>query len=251
MIIEFFGPPGVGKTTLVHALAARLRERGHAVKLVLSLRPIEAPVRPPKEKTRPQAFAVARRLVRPVSEIFAEAGASRDRALRLLELLPPKSVVWSLRLHLYLRRLSRSWDEATRRSEVVLFDQGFIQAVCSLVMLARAADSKLVELALDIIPEPDLIVRLEAPAAILKARLADRLRRQARLERMLELDVETNLASVRVVDQLHELLRERGQPVTSVESADPQGLSRAVDRIEGLVAAFELASSVRAGAERA
>jgi adenylate kinase family enzyme len=41
MIIELFGPPGAGKTTFARALAARLRERGHTVDLILSQRPAE------------------------------------------------------------------------------------------------------------------------------------------------------------------------------------------------------------------
>ena len=41
MIIELFGPPGSGKTTFARSLAARLRERGHTVDLILSHRPAE------------------------------------------------------------------------------------------------------------------------------------------------------------------------------------------------------------------
>ena len=37
MIIEIFGPPGVGKTTFSHLLAERLRDRGYTVDLVLTL----------------------------------------------------------------------------------------------------------------------------------------------------------------------------------------------------------------------
>ena len=41
MIVEIFGPPAAGKTTLAHALAGQLRERGFAVDLALSYRPSE------------------------------------------------------------------------------------------------------------------------------------------------------------------------------------------------------------------
>jgi len=41
MIIELFGPQGVGKTTFARALSAELRERHQIVDLVLSYRPAE------------------------------------------------------------------------------------------------------------------------------------------------------------------------------------------------------------------
>jgi RecA/RadA recombinase len=44
MIVELFGPPGVGKTTVAHMLSARLRKRGNCIGLVLSYRPSEAPL---------------------------------------------------------------------------------------------------------------------------------------------------------------------------------------------------------------
>ena len=41
MIVELFGPSGVGKTTLSHALASVLHTYGYPVELVSSARPSE------------------------------------------------------------------------------------------------------------------------------------------------------------------------------------------------------------------
>lgn len=169
MIIEFFGPPGVGKTTLVRALAERLRRRGRLVRPMLSYRPAEDPVEPLKDPARHQTTAVARRLVRPMAEIFAAASrpSARSReteaAAQLMALLPPRNIVWSLRLHQYMRRLSCSWRDATLAQDIFLFDQGFVQVLCSLALLARTPDPARIALALDSLPQPDLLVRLNAP----------------------------------------------------------------------------------------
>jgi tRNA uridine 5-carbamoylmethylation protein Kti12 len=64
MIIELFGPPGVGKTTLAFALVDRLQKRGWDVKSVFSYRPNEDPRARLKDSTRPSAMAAMRRLLR-------------------------------------------------------------------------------------------------------------------------------------------------------------------------------------------
>lgn len=238
MIIELFGPPGVGKTTFACALAARLRERSHVMELMLSYRPSECSFDPLKGPVRHRTTAAVRRLIRPVVELVAISdhlfGNSHEAstAATLIRILPPKDIVWSIRLRQYIWRLSCSWYSASRTSHIVLFDQGFVQAVCSLVLLGRAADGIRIARALDSIPQSDILIRLDAPREVLEDRLAERQRLQGRSEQLFELDSKTNLESVRITQHVHELLQKRGRPVTCINSTDRRSLCEAVERIE-------------------
>jgi thymidylate kinase len=255
MIIELFGPPGVGKTTFAWALTDFLRTRGLAVDPVLSSRPREATPAGGSEASgasHPVA-AVARRLTRPVAEMLTMARhmlanpAEMDTARHLMRLLPPRSLMWSIRLRQYLLRLLCSWNRAARSGDVVLFDQAFVQALCSLVLLGRGVDRTRVAQALDRVPVPDLLIRLDADEAVLETRLSDRQRHQGRIEHLFELDMKANLASVAIVDELHEMLLLRGRPVISASSADRERLSDAVARVgEKVMAHFAAGRGVEA-----
>jgi thymidylate kinase len=246
MIIELFGPPGAGKTTFARALAARLRERGHIVDLVLSQRPAERSsheVRSASDLSTQQISSMIRRLTRPFAEMLTMARhpftISHDvgTALNLIKILPPSNTLWSLRLAQYVSRLSRAWFQASNTGHIVLFDQAFVQAVCSLVLLCGVVDELLISHALDAIPKSDLLVRLDAPTEILEARLRDRQRLESRIERLLELDLATSLRSLAIVDCLHELLRKGGRPIMNAASLDQHSLNEAVEQVEKQITA--------------
>jgi thymidylate kinase len=238
MIIELFGPQGVGKTTFARALSAELRERHQIVDLVLSYRPAER-LRPDPSINHPapdRATAVAIRLMRPVVELLTmtrhPSAYSYDvnTTSNLLRILPPKTLLSSIRLSQYILRLSRSWHRASESNHIALFDQAFVQAVCSLVLFSRAADETSIARALDVIPRPDMLIQLGAPPNILGARLRDRRRLQSLIERMLEIDPKVNIEAIRVFGQLHDLLRRRGQAVIRVNSSDLRSLADAANR---------------------
>jgi thymidylate kinase len=242
MIVELFGPPGSGKTTFARALNARLREHGHDAELILSYRPGEGSpgldARPSDPMMPHWTAAAMLRMGRPVVEMLSLAcrprAVSHDvaTALKLVRLLPPSNVIWSIRLAQYLARLSHSWCRASAADHIVLFDQAFVQAVSSLVLLGRGGDEPLLAQALDCVPKPDFLIRLDAPEDVLETRLRDRGLHQGAIERLFESDIERNLRSARIIDRLDEVLRRRGRKVIRVNSLDRNSLTRAVRRIE-------------------
>ena len=244
MIVELFGPPGVGKTTFAAALTQAMREHGWPTEPIVSYRPAEQET----GQGGRQKVAAVRRVIRPVMEALAVARSPGHDAYDvatpagLVGLLPPRNFTWSIRLHQYLMRLFRSWEAAVAAGHAVLFDQAFVQAVASLTLLCRAPDWTLVERALDAVPKPDALILLTAPRNVLEARLTDRHRRQGHMERLLELDLATNLRTIGIIERLHGLLRERGRTVICVDSTAPDTLRNGVVRaVAGLEAGSPLA----------
>jgi thymidylate kinase len=248
MIIELYGPPGVGKTTFARALSALLRERGHVAELKLSYRPTEGlPVLNPYGATAGRyQNAVIQRLSRPVVELLTIArhpfANSRDfrTARHLVRLLPPANVFSSIKTSQYLSRLSHSWYEKSHVAHLVLFDQAFVQAVCSLTLLAGAADDTLVANALDYAPKSDVFIRLEAPVELLETRLNDRRRLQGTIGQLFEHDLTTSFASIPMIDRLHNLLLKQGRFVLCASSVDQRSLDESVDMVaQKVIAKFK------------
>jgi thymidylate kinase len=245
MIIELFGPPGVGKTTFARALTTRLRESGHNVHLMLSYRPAEsgsAPILWPSRPAGRRVAAAVRRLSRPFLEVVSILGhpfllQDIEIATDLLKILPPRNRAIAIRLGQYILRLSHSWYHASSTGSIVVFDQAFTQLVCSLVLHSKYTDKSLIAKAVDIAPRSDLAIRLEAPTDVLAARLKDRKCKQGVFEQLLELDLNTNLKSMEIIDQLHRLMIERGQLIVCTSSLDRQSLNETIKATEVILAA--------------
>jgi thymidylate kinase len=207
MIIELFGPPAAGKTTFARNLAAALESSGKPVQLCLSVRPAETIEHGDGGPSVSARFAAMRRFTRPTLELLTCIGQTGGLASELLHLLPPSSFAWSVRLRQYITHLERSWRLAERANATVIFDQGFVQAVCSLVLLVRNPDTSAVEKALTLIPKPDQWIRVDAPRHLLRDRLEARRRAQSWIEQRLEFDTETSLRAIEVFRMLDSSLR--------------------------------------------
>jgi hypothetical protein len=237
MIVELFGAPGSGKTTFANALTARLRERRLRAELNLSWRPTECPpVLAVGGKTGVRYQNVwVHRITRPVREMLTIArhplANSRDisTSVRLVRRLPPKGIVLSIKNTQYLSRLSHAWYDQENASYIAVFDQAFVQAVCSLALVAGVTDDTIITQALGDVPKSDLFVSLEAPLELLKARLCNRWRLQSTIERLLEADLARSLASLSMTDRLRSIMLKQGWPVLRASSLDQDSLQKSVD----------------------
>jgi thymidylate kinase len=239
MIIEMLGPPGVGKTTLALALTDRLRKRGVGAELAISYRPAEQLV---SAAARSGVVSAMHRIMRPGWELISHSlhlsGDSAEATSRfLLHALPPRSLLWRVRLRQYIWRFAHVWYAARDDERVWIFDQAFMQVIGSLVLLGRPTDDACIAGMLTRVPQPDLLICLDAPREVLRARLVERQSRQRWLERRFELDLDSNLKFAAVLDRVLALARQQGAVPISITSDRSQSLAPALELLEQKVLA--------------
>ncbi len=236
MIIETFGPPGAGKTTFSRALAERLRERGHTVDLVLTLPHMQSKwlshggIIPAIVRILHAILADLAILCRPISNARGLLLA-RD----LLRLMPPRSAIWWIRLSQYVMRFSCVWKRTHDPNHIVLFDQGFVQVVCTLALFSRA-DQKTIARAISMRTPPDVLIRFDAPRDLLEQRLHRRVNEKTFAEKWFEPDVDTFLGAKPITDYVGSLLATGDPQPICVNSFDADLMRAALDRVEEEVA---------------
>lgn len=246
MIIELFGPPAAGKTTLALALHQCLEAAGREVRLAASLRPGEQP----RQRELGYARGLARagapflRLAKIVTALpkLLWSGQTSPVTTTVLQLLPPRSLASRIRYRRYLSILERTWANSKNSPGLTIIDQGYMSAISSLVLHGRPEHRVHIEDAIGMVPKADLIVCLDAPPEILRERISQRLGRQTRLERMFEVDLEDNLAQRDIVLDLKQRMMARNASMIEVSCLDQASLDRAVQRICAGTAEIEVHS---------
>jgi SAM-dependent methyltransferase/thymidylate kinase len=217
MIIELLGPSGAGKTTIADALAVRLRQEGYAVQTVIWRR----------DRLLSRSLAKG---VRAIQSLSPRAPQARLASI-LMGLLPPRNRLWSMRLRSYLSQLWGMSIGSDAVSDITLLDQGFVQIISSLVLLSGIVDRRRIAEALACVPKPDLVIRVDAPSKVLDIRLLERRRHLGLIQRWLELDLQTSLKQVKIVETLSQILTSKGQYFITVASTDKASLDAAIEKI--------------------
>ena len=228
VVVEVFGPAGAGKTTFAAALHRFLQSSGRHSEFVSSARPAEraAPAAGLQRGMRDALLAPLSRAVK-VFGAVAALGADDPVGAQLLALFPSRSRISHLRHRRYLARLQRACSAERPPGSVLILDQGYLSALCSLAArggLAQASDpAPLLARALDLLPPADLVVWVQTPEAVVSERLGRRLTGQSRAERLFELDLATLTDQARLAASVRGLLRTRARQMVQVRGCAPPG----------------------------
>jgi O-antigen/teichoic acid export membrane protein len=155
-----------------------------------------------------------------------------SNSFSLVRLMPPKKRIWRARIWRYILHLSRCWNAAEQSPEIVIFDQGYVQAIGSLAMFNGGTELGALEKALSLAPPADLIVRLVVPAAIVETRLRQRMEREPPAERIFEADLSVNMRSIGVFESINDLLTTSGREIISVDNVDRQSTFKSICYVE-------------------
>ncbi|WP_258592121.1 lipopolysaccharide biosynthesis protein [Mesorhizobium sp. AR07] len=153
-------------------------------------------------------------------------------SLSMVRLIPPSRRIWRARIWQYILHLSRCWGRSQKSPDIIVFDQGYVQAIGSLAMFNGDTDHGVLAKALSLAPPADLTVRLMVPYAVVEERLRLRMEHEPPAERIFEADLNVNMRSFGVFESINDLLAISGRKVISIENTDGQSTLKSIHQVE-------------------
>jgi hypothetical protein len=155
----------------------------------------------------------------------------------MLRAMPPKKPIWRARIWQEILKLSHAWDRAKLATDILIFDEGYVQAVGSLALLNGNADKAVLETMLDDVPVADITIRVLAPRATVAARLRQRMEREPPAERLFEADFEVNMRSLRVFETISDILAVSGRDVVCAKTSSQRSTMKSTRAVERAIIA--------------
>jgi hypothetical protein len=132
----------------------------------------------------------------------------------------------------YLVRLSAAWREARNSRHIVIFDQGYVQAILSILLSQAPLPDEDVVTMLVAAPPSDLAIHVNAPMGEIERRLKLRGEAIGRLGRMFESELGAAPDHVHAAQRLDAGLKRIGRTVLEVDSANAKMLGVEIDRVQ-------------------
>ena len=222
VVIEFFGMPGVGKTTLARGIAADLSQHGHNATFLA----MDAPVDLNRYiKLARQVGDIGRYVAARPQEIF--------RAVRVLRYFPQPNALTYTKVMRYWLLTCAIIDRSRSGADIVLCDQGLYQGLYSLALLTSTPDREVFSTALHLLPRPDLAILVTADRETVRARLSGRRYNHRWIDKLLLNDRRRLEESEEIVQAIAAALRATDCSLivyasTASVAADTQELAAAV-----------------------
>jgi thymidylate kinase len=224
VMIEFFGMPGVGKTTLARGVVADLRRHGYDAAFLAMDAPRDL-----------------NRYLKLASQIGVAAryAATRPRqalsVTRVLGHFPQPDLITLAKVTRYWLLTCAMIDRSACQADVVVCDQGFYQGLFALALLTPAPDQAAFCAALRLFPMPDFAVLITADLETIRTRLNGRAYDHRWIDKLLRADRAAAERGVEIIEHIAAALRIADRLIIAYSSAPTAPVSVDTQKVAAMV----------------